>query len=100
MAAKVGTARRYSGLGVEIVHVGIASHLDFGHQPIDGVEWADAEKAVLDVLYFHLRGRRYVFDIYSDIAFQKLDGDRLRAYLKHYRNPRFVAFVKGLLEGA
>jgi len=100
VAAKVGTARRYSGLGVEIVHVGIASHLDFGYQTIDGVAWADAEKAVLDVLYFHLRGRRYVFDIYSDIAFQKLDGDRLRAYLNHYRNPRFVAFVNGLLEDA
>jgi len=100
MGAKVGRARRYSGLGVEVVHVGIAPHLDFGHRPVDGVDWADAEKAVLDVLYFHLRGRRYVFDIYSDIAFERLDGDRLRAYLKHYRNPRFVAFAKGLLEGA
>ena len=100
MAAKVGVARRYSGLGVEIVHLGIAPHLVFGHQSIDGVAWTDAEKAVLDVLYFHLRGRRYVFDIYSDIAFEKLDRDRFGAYLKSYRNLRFVAFAKGLVEGA
>ena len=98
MAAKVGVARRYSRLGVEIVHLAIAPHLDFGHQSIDGVAWADAEKAVLDVLYFHLRGRHYVFDIYSDIAFEKLDQDRFGAYLKRYRNPRFVAFAQGLVE--
>ena len=100
MAAKVGKARSYSGLGFEIVHVGVAAHLDFGHSPVAGVAYADAEKAVLDVLYFHLRGRRYVFDIYSDIAFDKLDMKRVRAYLKRYRNPRFVAFAKGLLEDA
>ena len=80
--------------------MGIAPHLDFGHQPIDGVAWADAEKAILDALYFHLRGRRYVFDIFSDIAFERLEGDRFRAYLKHYRNPQFVAFAKGVLESA
>ncbi|RKY20933.1 MAG: hypothetical protein DRQ55_05975 [Planctomycetota bacterium] len=99
-AAKVGTARSYSGLGVQIVHVSIARHLDFGYQRVDGVAWADAEKAALDVLYYHLRGRRYVFDIYSDIAFEKLDMRRVRSYLKQYRNPRFVAFARKLLEGA
>ncbi len=62
--------------------------------------WADPEKAVLDTLYFHLRGRRYVFDIYSDLAIEKLDMDRVRTYLKRYRNPRFVSFATGLLEGA
>ena len=100
LAAKVGTARRYEGLGKEIVHVSLAAHLDFGHRRIDGVAWADAEKAVLDVLYFHLRGRRYVFDIHSDIAFEKLDMDRVRSYLKRYRNPRFVTFAKRILENA
>ncbi|MCB9508518.1 MAG: hypothetical protein H6697_12750 [Myxococcales bacterium] len=100
MAAKVGPARRYAALGCEIIHVGIAPHLDFGHRRIDGVAWADAEKAVLDVLSFHLRGRRYVFDIHSDIAFDKLDMQRVRDYLRLYRNPRFVAFARGLLEGA
>lgn len=99
MAAKVGRTRTYAALGVEIVHVGIAPHLDFGHRAVEGVNYADAEKAVLDVLYFHLRGRRYVFDVYSDIAFDKLDMGRVRDYLERYRNPRFVAFARGVLEG-
>jgi hypothetical protein len=69
----------------------------FGYTATDGVQFADAEKAVLDVLYFHLRGRRYPFDIYSDIDFEKLDQGRLRSHLERYRNPKFVAFVRALL---
>jgi hypothetical protein len=53
---------------------------------------------VLDTLYFHLRGRRYPFDIYSDIALHKFDKARLRDYVSRYRNPKFVAFVEGVLE--
>ncbi len=98
IAAKVGRARTYRGLGFEIVHLRIAPHLDFGHSVTDGVKFADAEKAVLDVLYFHLRGRRYPFDIYSDIAFDRLDRRRLGEYLSRYRNPKFVTFATGLLE--
>jgi hypothetical protein len=98
IAAKVGRTRTYVGLGYEIVHLHIAAHLDFGHAAVDGVQIADAEKAVLDTLYFHLRGRRYTFDVYSDIDFTKLDRRRLKAYLKRYRNPKFVAFASGVLE--
>jgi len=97
MAAKVGKSRTYSGLGYEVVHLHIAPHLSFGDAASDGVRFADAEKAVLDVLYFHLRGRRYPFDIYSDIDFDRLDRRRLDAYLDRYRNPKFVAFARGVL---
>ena len=97
VAARVGKSRTYAGLGYEVVHLHIAPHLAFGYTATDGVQLADAEKAVLDVLYFHLRGRRYPFDIYSDIDFVKLDQGRLRSYLERYRNPKFVAFVRGLL---
>jgi len=98
IAAKVGKTRTYVGLGNEIVHVHVAPHLDFGHAASQGVEFANAEKAVLDVLYFHLRGRRYSFDIYSDIDFTKLKKKRLSGYLTRYRNPKFVSFATGLLE--
>ena len=97
VAAKVGKSRVYTGLGYEVVHLQIAPHLVFGHAASDGVRFADAEKAVLDVLYFHLRGRRYPFDIYSDIDFDKLDRQRLESYLRRYRNPKFVAFARGVL---
>ena len=98
IAAKVGRTRSYTGLGYEIVHVHIASHLDFGHSASGGVQFATAEKAVLDVLYFHLRGRRYPFDPFSDIDVSRLDRRRLRSYLDRYRNPKFVVFASGVLE--
>ena len=98
MAVKAGRPRRYSCDGHVIEHVSTAEELLFGFTTTDGVRYANAEKAALDTLYYHLRGRRYSFDIYSDIALHKLDKARLRDYLSRYRNPKFVAFVKGVLE--
>ncbi|MEO6594487.1 MAG: hypothetical protein ABIP94_07020 [Planctomycetota bacterium] len=98
IAAKIGRARAYRGLGFEVVHVHIAPHLDFGHATTNGVKFACAEKAVLDVLYFHLRGRRYPFDIFTDIHFAKLDRARLDAYLARYRNPKFIRFANRVLD--
>ena len=98
VAVKTGRPRRYSLDGQVIEHVSTAAKLLFGFTTTDGVRYANAEKAALDALYYHLRGRRYPFDIYSDIALHKLDKARLRDYLSNYRNPRFVAFAKGVLE--
>ncbi len=98
MATKVGRGRTHRALGVEIVHLSVSPELLFGFEVEDGVRWADAEKAVLDTLYFHLRGRRYSFDLFSDIDFDRLDEDRLRSYLERYRNPKFVKFARGVLE--
>ena len=97
VATKVGRTRRYCSRGFEIEHVGISGGLVFGYENVDGVRYANVEKAVLDVLYFHLRGRRYAFDIYSDINLAKLNLDRTREYLRRYRNPKFVAFAKRVL---
>jgi hypothetical protein len=98
VATKLGRTRRYQARGFEIEHVGISAGLLFGCEPTDGVRYADVEKAVLDVLYFHLRGRRFAFDIYSDMHLTKLDLGRVREYLKCYRNPKFVAFAQRVLE--
>ena len=89
---------RYAGAGFVVEHVGVTVGLWFGFTVRDGVRYADAEKAVLDTLYFHLRGRRQAFDIYSDLNLRKLDRARLRDYLARYRNPRFVTFAQRLLE--
>lgn len=97
-AVRVGRNRIYESGGYVVEHVGIAPHLFFGFGSRDGVCYADPEKAALDVLYFHLRGRRYPFDVYSDIDRAKLDNNRVRQYLSRYRNARFVAFAKQLLE--
>jgi len=97
IACTTGQAQTYRGLDHEIVHLHIAEHLDFGHAPRDGVKFADAEKAVLDVLYFHVRGRRFPFDIHSDLDLTRLDQRRLRSYVRRYRNPKFVTFAERVL---
>jgi hypothetical protein len=97
LACRTGATRTYRALGFEIVHLHIAGHLDFGHSNRNGVQVADAEKATLDSLYFHQRGRSYPFDIYTDLDVSKLDRARIRRYLARYRNPKFVAFAKEVL---
>ena len=98
VAVKTGRPRIYRCDGYVIEHASVTGELLFGFTNLNGVRYANAEKAALDTLYFHLRGRRYPFDIYSDLALLKLDKARLREYLCRYRNPKFVAFVKGVLE--
>lgn len=98
VATKVGRTRRYAARGLEVEHLSISEHLAFGCKTVDGIRQASAEKAVLDILYFHLRGRRCVFDIYSDLNLGKLDMERVRSYLRHYKNPKFVAFAERVLE--
>jgi hypothetical protein len=58
---------------------------------------ADPEKAFIDLLYFYVKGARYLIDPMSDVIVDKLNKKRLFAYLKRYKNPKFVKFVKGLL---
>jgi len=97
VAVKVGRPRRYASDGLVIEHVSVNKELFFGFSVQEGVCFADAEKAFLDTLYFHLRGRRYPFDIYSDMAVDRLDEGKVREYLRRYRNPKFVAFAEGIL---
>lgn len=93
VATKVGRSRSYEALGYQIEHLGLAPRLTFGCTLKSGVRHADLEKAVLDVLYFHLRGRRAAFDIFSDMNLRRIDEGRMREYLTHYKNPKFVTFA-------
>lgn len=97
MAVKVGHPCRYAALGYEIVHLGGDPRRQFGVEVVDGVRYANAEKAVIDVLYYHLHGQHYVFDIYSDVRLGTLKVRRLREYLHHYDNPKFIAFAEAYL---
>lgn len=84
-----GTVRLYS----------IAPQLLFGFERRhDGVAIADPEKAYLDLLAYHLRGVRFVVDPLKEVRLDLLNRRKLARYLKRYRNPRFVAFVKGVLD--
>lgn len=93
-AVKMGRKREYSSPNGKIIHVGVAPHLYFGFESIQGVQYAVKEKAVLDTLYFHIRGMRFYFDIYSDLNIASLNIPLMKQFLKKYRNPRFVVFVR------
>lgn len=96
-AIRNGRPATFDAHGFRIEYHHIATNLRFGEFVDDGVRRTDAEKAILDVLAFHLRGRRALFDVHSDVNLDRLDARRLRDYLARYRNPRFVAFARDTL---
>jgi predicted transcriptional regulator of viral defense system len=85
-----------SALG-KIVYVGSLPELLFGYETTDGINYATPEKALLDMLYYYQKGRRYYFDIYSDVNISCVSETTIRSYLSRYRNSRFIAFVEGYL---
>lgn len=96
-AIKTGRSRVYEANGLRITHLGVKPALLFGYEVTGGVRRADPEKATLDAFYFHLRGRRYPFDLYSDVDYSRLNRTLMRRYLRAYENPKFAEFVKGVV---
>jgi hypothetical protein len=86
-------------LQYKIEQVGISPPLFTGYANINGINTATPEKAFLDTLYYYQKGKSFSFDIYSDIDYNALDTGRLGKYLKLYKNKKFIAFVKGVLNG-
>lgn len=77
----------------------ISKDLFFGFQSnTKGVRVADSEKAFLDMLYFYTKGVRFVIDPLQEIDISKLNRQKIFQYLTQYKNPKFVKFVKGVLD--
>jgi hypothetical protein len=72
--------------------------MNFGTEIKNGIRYADPEKAFLDTLYLYQKGRRFPFNIYTDMNLDGLKASRIRNYLARYRNPKFISFVKGILK--
>jgi len=96
-AVKTGRTRLFTASGRTISYYEAAPELLFGFTTENGVRRATPEKAFLDTLYFHQKGRAFSFDIYSDIDTTRLDAERIRSWLPRYNNPRFISFVTGVL---
>jgi hypothetical protein len=96
-AIRNGRSQTYEVRGLGVAHHHLAPTLRFGEETRDGVRYTVPEKALLDVLTFHLRGRRALFDVRTDVNLDRLDVNLLREYLGRYKNPRFVAFTKNVL---
>lgn len=76
----------------------IKSSLIFGYSVVNGIKIACKEKALLDTLYFYQSGTKFYFDIYSDIDIDGLDKALIDEYLKMYKNPKFITFVRDYLD--
>jgi hypothetical protein len=98
-AVKIGKKREFTGDQGRIVYLGITGHLFFGFRKQQNINVAIKEKAFLDTLYFYIKGARYYFDIYSDIDTTKLKLSIIEKFLKNYRNPKFISFVRNYIDG-
>jgi predicted transcriptional regulator of viral defense system len=97
-AVKLGRSRLYENKILSVEHLGIQKDLFFGFTEKDGIKIADPEKAFLDCLYFHLRGRKTIFNVYEDANMDRLDKKRVMEYLSKYKNPKFISFVTSILD--
>lgn len=92
-------ASEYKG-DVNLSYAQISKNLYFGTTFLDnGVRIADAEKAVLDTLYFYLHKKTFYFNIFQDINFLALSKEKMDSYLDRYANPKFITFVRNTVYG-
>ncbi|MDR3013508.1 MAG: hypothetical protein LBU70_09940 [Chitinispirillales bacterium] len=92
-------AAEYKGVP-NISYYKLADELCFGFKPNEkGVLVAEPEKAVIDTLYFYLRGKKFYFNIFGDINYTLLDKNKFFDYLACYRNPKFKTFAERCFYG-
>jgi len=92
-AVKVGHPRAYvCELGM-IEHLSIEPRLYFGFTADGVVKYATAEKAYLDACYFSYKGRRFSFDLDTDIDTDALDARLILEYLTKY-DRRFATYFR------
>ena len=92
-------ASEYKG-EVNLSYAKISKNLFFGTAILNnGVRMANAEKAVLDTLYFHQHKKIFYFNIFQDINFSALPKETMDSYLERYANPKFKAFVRNTVYG-
>ena len=94
-AVKVGRPRIYKfDMGI-IEHLSIAPDLFFGFSLCDGLKYASSEKAFIDACYYRYKGKRFSFDLDSDINKEALDANLISHYLTKY-DERFIRFFRNL----
>ena len=92
-------ASEYKG-EVNLSYARISKNLFFGTTILDnGVRMANAEKAVLDTLYFYQHKKTFYFNVFQDINFSALSKETMESYLERYANPKFKSFVRNAVYG-
>lgn len=94
---KVGSPKTFKfDLGI-ISHNSINSKYYFGYRIVDGIKEATPEKAFIDICYFLSKGKRFSFNISSDIAIKDLDSKLIEECLLAYPE-RFVEYIKKIIK--
>lgn len=92
-------ASEYTG-DVNLSYARISRKLYFGISFLEnGARIADAEKAVLDTLYFYQHKKKFYFNIFQDINFSTLSKEKIGSYLEYYANPKFKIFARSTIYG-
>jgi len=94
---KPGRKRVYKNKLGTIIYLTILEKLFFGFECKNGINYAIKEKALLDTLYFYQKGIKYSFNIFQDINLDLIDKNKVMLFLKKYKNPKFIQFVKRYL---
>lgn len=92
-AVKVGPPRTYDFALGKIEHFSIASRLYFGFENKNGLNVALPEKAFLDACYFYYKGKRFSFDLDTDVNMEQLNRSLIQEFLSEY-DKRFITFYK------
>jgi len=96
---KKGSPRTYTIKDKMIQFHSLQPALYFGYEVQEGYRKALPEKALLDTLYFYLRGESYFFDLFSDVNISVINQERFFSYLKRYKNSKFRSFAGNYLKG-
>jgi hypothetical protein len=90
-AMKIGRSRVYNcQLGV-VEHIAVAPELYFGFEFVGGIRYATPEKAFLDACYLYFKGKKFAFDLDSDVNRDRLRWELLQSYLSRYES-QFTEF--------
>jgi hypothetical protein len=90
---KTGLPRTFEIPQGRIVFHSVKPEQHFGYTRQGFVNKADPERALVDTLYYYLRGEQYFFDLFSDVNIADLEGKRFTAYVNRFNNPKFKAFA-------
>ena len=96
-AIKLGRPRIFKSELGTIEFLSIKKDLFFGYKKINNINIALPEKAFLDVCYYYFKGKKFSFNIQSDIDFENLDFKLIEEYLKKY-DIKFINFFKKLMK--
>jgi hypothetical protein len=90
---KTGLPRSFELLQGHIDFHSIRPELAFGFKRQGFVNKADPERALVDTLYYHLRGVHYFFDLFSDVKIHGLNYKIFKSYISHFKNKKFQVFA-------